>query len=76
MNYPVLLHCNVHVLVIFLFSNQFSVKPEKVKFDWEHPSIEENYGHTQSEWGKSITNNKKEPFVIYAYKMKWEIADY
>jgi len=42
-----------------------------VTFDWEHPNIEENYGHTQNEWGKSISNNKKSS-VIYAYKMKWE----
>ncbi len=50
----------------------FNVKPVKVSLDWEHPSIEENYGHTQSEWGKSISNNKKDPSVIYSYKMKWE----
>lgn len=48
------------------------MKPVKVEFDWEHPSIEENYDHTQSEWGKSISNNKKYRPVIYAYKMKWE----
>ena len=48
------------------------MKSVKVVLDWEHPSIEENYGHTQSEWGKSIPNNKKDPSVIYAYKMKWE----
>jgi hypothetical protein len=51
------------------------VKTVKVDFDWEHPSIEENHGHTQSEWGKSISDNKKESFVIYAYKMKWENID-
>ena len=75
MNYCVLLHCNAHVLVIFLSVNQFSVKPEKVKFDWEHHNIEENHAHTQSEWDNSVSDNKKESFVIYAYKMKWEISD-
>ncbi len=52
----------------------FIVKPIKVDFDWEHPSLEENYGHTQSEWGESIPNDKKSP-IIYSYKMKWEITD-
>lgn len=47
----------------------------KVEFDWKKPSIDENYGHTQSEWGKSISYNKKAPCVVYAYKMKWELAD-
>jgi hypothetical protein len=51
------------------------VESVKVKFDWVHPSVDENYGHTQSEWGKSIPNTKKVPFVIYAYKMKWELMD-
>lgn len=55
---------------------RFDVKPVKVEFNWEHPSIEENHGHTQSEWGKPILNNKKESSVIYSYKMKWEITDY
>ncbi|WP_179371057.1 hypothetical protein [Nitrosopumilus ureiphilus] len=48
------------------------MKPVKVKFDWEEPSIEENYGHTQNEWGNSVSNNKKDSFVIYSYKMAWE----
>ena len=51
------------------------VESVKVEFDWVHPSVDENYGHTQSEWGKSIPNTKKVPFVIYAYKMKWELMD-
>ena len=28
------------------------MEPIKVKFDWENPSIIENKGHNQSEWGK------------------------
>jgi hypothetical protein len=51
------------------------VESVKVEFDWAHPSVDENYGHTQSEWGKSIPNTKKVPFVIYTYKMKWELID-
>jgi len=31
-----------------------------------------NYGHTENEWGKSITNNKKETNTIFTYKIKWE----
>ncbi len=31
-----------------------------------------NYGHTQNEWGKPIADNKKEPSIIFTYKMKWE----
>lgn len=48
------------------------MKPVKVESDLEHQSIEKDYGHTQSEWGKSISNNKKDSSVIYSYKMKWE----
>ena len=59
----------------FVLCNSNNMNPENIKFDWAHPSIEENYGHTQSEWGKPLKNNKKEPFVIYAYKMKWETVD-
>ena len=44
----------------------------KVKFDWEHPSIDEHYGHTQSEWGNHHSKYKKDPIVICAYKMNWE----
>ena len=51
------------------------MKPVKVEFNWEHPSIEENHGHTQSEWGKPMLDNKNESSVIYSYKMKWEITD-
>lgn len=50
-----------------------SVESVKADFDWEHPSIEENYGHTQSEWG-TIPNNKKDPKIIFSYKMKWETS--
>ena len=43
-----------------------------MKFNWDHPSIEENYGHTQSEWGRYVSKDKKKSVVICAYKMKWE----
>lgn len=40
----------------------------KVKFDWDNPSISENKGHNQSEWGI----RKSDTQFIIAYKMKWE----
>ena len=46
----------------------------KVGFDWEHPSVEENYGHTQSEWGKSISNDKKKSTIIFSYKIRWKTS--
>ena len=43
------------------------MEPVKVKFDWDNPSIIENKGHNQSEWGMKKTTHK-----IITYKMKWE----
>jgi len=51
------------------------VKSVKDSSDVEHSSIEANYGHTESEWGKSVKNAKKEPSFIYSYEMKWETTD-
>ena len=51
------------------------MKPVKVVLDWNHSSIEENYGHTQSELDHIISNNKNDPSVIYSYKMNCEITD-
>lgn len=42
------------------------MEPVKVKFDWDNPSIVENKGHNQSEWGRKPKN------TITAYKMSWE----
>ena len=50
----------------------FIVEHVQMKFNWDHPSIEENYGHTQSEWGRYVSRDKKKSSVICAYKMKWE----
>ena len=47
-----------------------SMKTVKVDFDWDNPSVEENFGHIQSEWGNGA--DKKDPEIIFAYKMKWE----
>lgn len=38
-----------------------------VKFDWSSPSIKENKGHTQSEWGKF-----RKPYYLVSYKTVWE----
>lgn len=43
------------------------MEPVKVKFDWNNPSIIENKGHNQSEWGKRKPNS-----TITAYKIRWE----
>lgn len=48
------------------------MKPVKAALGWNHSSIEENYGHTQSELDHIISNNKNDPSVIYSYKMNWE----
>ena len=39
-----------------------------VEFDWDKPSVKENNGHNQSEWGI------RTPDTIFnkAYKMRWE----
>jgi len=37
------------------------MKTKDVKWNWDNPSIEGNYGHNQSEWGLPSTkkNSKK-----------------
>ena len=35
------------------------MKTTFVKWNWDNPSIEENNGHTQSEWG--LPSTKKNP---------------
>ncbi|WP_016939339.1 MULTISPECIES: hypothetical protein [Nitrosopumilus] len=42
------------------------MEPVKVKFDWDKPSLIENNGHNQGEWGQ------KPKTRITAYKMSWE----
>ena len=69
-----LLHCSANILFITCLVIHFNVKPVKVEFDWEHHSIDENNGHTQSEWGNHVPSIRKEPSIIYSYKMKWETS--